>query len=302
MSSPFGAVQSAAGVRDADHDGALLVQEACEIAADVAEALHDHAQALELLVLLAERVGDHVERPAGRRLLAPERAADRERLAGDDAQDGVALVHRVRVEDPGHHARVGADVGRGDVLLGADLVDDLARVTARQALELAARELLGVADHAALGAAEGQAHQRALPRHPHRERLDLVPGDGRVVADAALRGAAGDVVGDAVAAEDTDRAVVHRHRDRDLDRLLALLEDVDQVRIDPEGRPDSPQLLPRELERILPEMGGSFGRGHRSLLLSRPRRSLTARDQRILKFTVSASAGPSGGTASTRSR
>jgi hypothetical protein len=175
----------------------------------------------------------------------------------------MALVHRVRVEDPRHHARVGADVGGGDVLLGADFVDDLARVAARQPLELAARELLRIADDAALGAAERQAHQRAFPRHPHRERLDLVAGHGRVVADPALRGSARDVVGDAVAPEDADRAVVHRHRNRDLDRLLALLEDPDQVGVDPEGLPDAAQLLSRQLERVLAKMGGSFRRGHR---------------------------------------
>ena len=271
MSRPPGACSAAARVGDGDDDGALLVQQAREVAADVAEALHDDAQPVDLLVLLAERVGDHVERAARRRLLAAERAADRERLAGDDAEDGMALVHRVGVEDPRHHARVGADVGSRDVLLGADLVDDLARVAARQALELTARELLRVADDAALGAAEGQAHQRALPGHPHRERLDLVARDRRVVADPALRRAAGDVVGDAVAAEDAHRAVVHRHRDRDLDRLLALLEDVDQVGVDRERLPDAAQLLARQLERVLAKMRRGFGRGHRSLLLSTSR-------------------------------
>ena len=159
------------------------------------------------------------------RLVAAERAADRERLAGDDAEHRVALVHRVRVEDPRHHRRARADVGRRDVLLRPDLVDDLGRVAARHPLELADRERLRVADDAALRAAERQVHQRALPGHPHRERLDLVERDGRVVADAALRRAAGDVVRDAPAGEDAHGAVVHRGRDRDLDRLLALAED-----------------------------------------------------------------------------
>jgi hypothetical protein len=49
-------------------------------------------------------------------------------------------------------------------------------------------------------------------------------------------------------------------------------------------------------------MSGSFRRGHSSLLLSRPGRSLPLLGQRILKVTVSASGGPSGGTAITRSR
>ena len=56
-------------------------------------------------------------------------------------------------------------------------------------------------------------------------------------------GPARDVVGDAVAGEDADRAVVHRGRDRDLDRLLALAEDADEVVVDPEGVGDVPQLL-----------------------------------------------------------
>src|SRR6185437_7835004 len=101
---------------------------------------------------LRDGVADAVEAPARGRLLAAERAADRERLAGDDAEHRVALVHRIRVEDPRHHRAVGADVRRGDVLLRPDLVDDLARVAARHALELAAREALRVDDDAALRA------------------------------------------------------------------------------------------------------------------------------------------------------
>src|SRR4051794_14391986 len=58
----------------------------------------------------------------------------------------MTLVHRVRVEDPRHRLRVRADVGRGDVLLGADLVDDLRREPARHALELAERPLPPVPD------------------------------------------------------------------------------------------------------------------------------------------------------------
>ena len=205
-----------------------------------------------------------IERAARGRLLAAERAADRQRLPGDDAEHRVALVHRVRVEDPRHHGAVGADVRRGDVLLRPDLVDDLGRVAPRHALELAARQLLRIDDDAALRAAERDAHQRALPRHPHRERLDLVERDVRVVADAALRRPARDVVRDAVAREDARRAVVHADRDGDLDRLLARAEDVDEVLVDLEGRRDAAQLLARDLERILAEVRDrGFDRRHR---------------------------------------
>ena len=145
-SMPVLVVEPAARVGDRDHGRAVLGEELREVAADVAEALDRDARAVHRDRLLAQRLAEAVERAARGRLLAAERAADLERLAGDDAEHRVALVHRVRVEDPGHHLRVGADVGRRDVLLGADLVDDLARVAARHPLELVAREPLRVAD------------------------------------------------------------------------------------------------------------------------------------------------------------
>src|ERR1019366_6420180 len=117
---------------------ALLVEEPREEAADVAESLHGDAHAGERAVLLRDGIADAEEASARGCLLAPERAADRERLAGHDAQHGMALVHRVRVEHPRHHRAVGADIGSRDVLLRADLVDDLARVAAGATLELAA--------------------------------------------------------------------------------------------------------------------------------------------------------------------
>ena len=240
---------------------ALLGEQPREVRADVAEALDRDAGVVQPRALLLERRPDAVERAAGGRAVAADRPAERERLAGDDAEHRVADVHRVRVHDPRHHLGVGADVGRGNVLLGADLVDDLARVAPREPLLLAERERLRVADDAALGAAEREAHQRALPRHPHRERLHLVLRHGRVVADAALGRAARHVVDDAVALERPHGAVVHLHGHRHLDALLAVGEDLDQVRVDGEGLADPAQLRLGELERVLAEMRRKRGGG-----------------------------------------
>ena len=84
-----------------------------------------------------------------------------------------------------------------------------------------------------------------------------------MVADAALGRAARDVVRDAVALEGLDRAVVHRHRDRDDDRLLALLQDVHQALVDLEDVGHAAQLLAGDLERVLAKVGlGRFDGGH----------------------------------------
>ena len=249
-----GVVDASGRVGDGQYRRALLGEEARKVHADVAEALDGNALAGDRRPLLPDGLADDVQRPAGSRLEPPERAADVQRLPGDDAEHRVALVHRVRVEDPRHHRGSRPDVRRGDVLLGPDLVDDLGRVAARELLELDPRELLRVAHDPALRAAERDPHQRALPRHPHRERLDLVELDVGVVADPALRRPAGDVVCDPVALERLDAAVVHRHGHRDDDRLLALLQNVDEVRVDPEQLRDAAQLLLRDVVGVLAQM------------------------------------------------
>src|SRR4029077_13931368 len=118
-------------------------------------------------------------------------------------------------------------------------------------------------DDAPLGAAERETHQRALPGHPHRERLDLVARHRRVVADAALRRPPRNVVRDAVPLEEPNRAVVEAHRDADLHAFLHAREDVDQVRVDREDLTDEAKLGLGELQRVLAEVRHGLGRAHR---------------------------------------
>ena len=65
------------------------------------------------------RALDHHHDAGSRRLVPEDRAADRDRLAGDDLGHGVALLHRVRVHHPGHRLLVRRHVGRRDVELRA---------------------------------------------------------------------------------------------------------------------------------------------------------------------------------------
>ena len=69
-----------------------------------------------------------------------------------------------------------------------------------------------------------------------------------------LAGPRVDVVDDAVPLERLHRAVVHPHRHRDLDALLAVREDLDQVRVDVERLADAAKLGLGELERVLAEV------------------------------------------------
>ena len=185
---------------------------------------------------------------AAGRLAAAERAAHLDRLAGDHRRRRVADVHAVGVHDPRHDLIVGVDVGRGHVLLGSDRVDDFRDVAARQRLELAPRHPRGIADDAALAAAERDVRDGALPRHPGGQRRDLVERHVGVIADAALRRTERDVVLHAVAGEDLDLAVVHLDRARDRDLPFRVREDFPDAGLEAEQPRRSVELLEHRVE------------------------------------------------------
>ena len=87
---------------------------------------------------------------------------------------GMDYCHGIGVHDPGHGLRIGVNVRRRNVHRGADDGKDLARVTARHALQLALGHALGVADHPALGAAERNVDGGRFPGHPGGQSLYFV--------------------------------------------------------------------------------------------------------------------------------
>ena len=181
-----------------------------------------HLEVLDRLV-----ADDHHAAAGG--LAASARAAHVQRLAGDDGGHGLAHVHGVGVHHPRHHLLVGVDVGSGHVFLRADELDELGGVAAGHALQFAARHVLGIADDAALGAAEGNVHHRALPGHPAGQRAHFVERDVGRIANAALGRAARDGVLHAISGEDLDAARVQRDGDVNDDFAIRLLQHAPQA-------------------------------------------------------------------------
>ena len=125
-------IDAARDVADRDDGRAPLVQLGRRDAADVAESLHDEAQSpRRLQPSRCAGALDHHHDARARRLAAEDRAADRDRLAGDDLRHRVALLRRVGVHHPGHRLLVRRDVGRRDVDLGADERREVGREAAR---------------------------------------------------------------------------------------------------------------------------------------------------------------------------
>ena len=237
-------------IREPDDHGPELSHQLRREATGVSESLHDDACALEVHAQVLRRLDDRVHRATCRRLVAAFASTDRERLAGHHGKRRVAVVHGVRVHDPGHRLRVRVHIGRRDVAVGADQELDLGRVAAGKRLELLRAHRLRIAHHATLRAAVGDPNDRALPGHPHRERFDLVERYRGVIADAAFARSARGVVLHAVAGEDLHHAVRHPHREVDRELALGRAEDPSHVWIEMELVRRDAELFKRDLPRI----------------------------------------------------
>jgi hypothetical protein len=176
----------------------LLAQELGGVIAHVAQALHDHALAVQparqagagLVLGVAEEFAQRILHAAARRLDPALNAARMGRLAGH-AGLGVDVggVHaRILVGDPGHLALARAHVGGGHVLGGVDQValDQLIGKAAGDLFQLMLVPGAGIDAEPALRPAEGRLDQRAFVGHQRGQRLDLVLIDGCGIADAAL--------------------------------------------------------------------------------------------------------------------
>ena len=190
--------------------------------ADVAEALNDDARFVAAHAEFRQRLvaGDHQAAAGG--CVASLRAAHLDGLAGDDSGRGAAHVHGVGVHDPGHGLLVGAEVGRGNVALGPKPLAQFGGVAARDAFEFASGELRGIADDAALGAAEGNVHHRAFPGHLAGQRAHFVQRHIGRETDAALARPAHQRMMHAITDEDFQPPVIERHGNVDGDLLVGI--------------------------------------------------------------------------------
>ena len=253
-------------VAHAGDDGAVVPEHAGGDGADIAEALDDDRLAAQLLAQVLGRLVQDVDDPAPGGLAPPRRSAHDDRLAGDDAGHALALGHGVRVHHPRHRLLVGAEVGGGNVDVGADHQDDLGGVAAGQVLALPRRHAARQAAHAALGPAIGQAHQGALPAHEHGERGDLAEVDVAVVAQPALGRPERRRVMHAVADEDLGAPAVHHDRDAHDERAARIAQPLVDVRVELKARGDGVELGDGRPMQLGVELGG---RDHGTVLIDR---------------------------------
>ena len=154
-------------------------------------------------------VAHHADAAACRFAAAP-RSAYVQRLSRHHAGHRLPHMHGVGIHDPGHGLLVGVDVRRGHVLLRPDKFDQLRGIAAGHSLQLADRHLLGVANHAALGAPKWDIDHGALPGHPAGQGANLIQSYIGGIADSSFARTAGNGMLHPEPGEDLDASVVHR--------------------------------------------------------------------------------------------
>ena len=159
-------VKCAVILRNSDDGVAFLCKQLRGVRADVAETLNDDAAAVDGHAKLLDGLITDDGDTAASGLFTSARTAEIDRLAGDDGVDGLSHVHGVGVHDPGHGLLVGAHVRCGNVFFRSDELDEFGGIAASHAFELTLRHLFGIADDPALGSAEGDIDDGALPGHP----------------------------------------------------------------------------------------------------------------------------------------
>ena len=241
-------VKRAGMIADRDHLEPELMQLQSRIGADIAKALNHGGG----IVGVDRKFSHHPlgeMRNAAPRCFAPAQcAAGGDRLAGDDLGHGASLIHRIGVHEPGHHLLVGAHVGCHHVGVRPDERNHLLHVAPRQRLELMPGNGREVDPDAALGAAIGEAYQRAFPAHPDRKRGDLADIDAGGKAGAALGGTEGEVMLHSIAFEHRDGAVVAMNRTGDGDRPFRQQQAIALVHRDRQMIGDHAELVHRHVE------------------------------------------------------
>ena len=128
------------------------------------------------------------EQPTPRgRFIAAEGSTDVYGFSGDDAEVVLTSVHHlVRVVDQRHRLWIRVDVRRRNVRVRSDIVGELRDEPASDRLQIFIAESLRIAHHTTLGSTERDIDHRTLPRHPGRERPDLVRRNVGVITDATF--------------------------------------------------------------------------------------------------------------------
>src|ERR1700733_9609131 len=204
-------VESAMNIGDPDDFLFRFAQEHRGHRADVAEALdHDaaffafHAQLLDCLV------ADEVDAAPGG-FATSARATKIQRLAGYDGGDWGPHVHRVGIHHPCHDFFIRAEIGSGNVALGANPIGEFSGVAASHALEFLLGHFLRIANDSALRAAEGNVHHGAFPGHPGRECAHFIERDVRRIADPTFAGTSNQRMLHAIASKYFEPAIIHSY-------------------------------------------------------------------------------------------
>ena len=148
---------------------------------------------------------------------AAERTTASDRFAGDHAGGILAGQFGILIHHPAHHLWGGTHIRGGHILPRADIAPNRLNVAAAQALFFADSQGGRVNDNTALSATQRNIRHGAFPGHPGGQRAHGIHRFGRMEANTALAWADGVVVLHVEAVKNPDLAIIHAHRDTEME-------------------------------------------------------------------------------------
>src|SRR5690606_24866430 len=221
---------------------------------DIARAGDRNLQTFERTAGLLEHFLGEIHRTVAGRFGTDQRTTEAQALARKHAVGAVRqfLHHAGHIAD---FALAHADVAGRHVGVGADMAEQLAHESLAEAHHFARALALGIEIRTALAAAHGQRGERVLQGLFEGQELKDRQVHRRVKADAALVGADGGVVLNAIAAVDPHFALIVHPGDTELYRPLRLDQSVQQpvfriARVGLDERPDAAYDFTHRLQKF----------------------------------------------------
>src|SRR5215210_4591586 len=179
-------------VRSSDQLGTLVFHKLYSKLTCISKAFHCHGGVFHVYLKLLCGFSYREPQSSACGFISAKRATNCDRFACDKfGLNVIAFKCRVCVHYPSHFFAASVNIWSGNVCVRTNNVCNSISVAPCKAFQLAFRHLLWVTYDATLASAVWNICNGTLPSHPHREGLNLIDGDLRVIADASLVRTAG---------------------------------------------------------------------------------------------------------------
>ena len=205
-------VPGTVNIADTDHFYPLPVDQEGPDRTYIAESLYGHGESVHFFMILFAPGFQCKEKSSSGRFISAERAAGRQRFAGNDPRFPFTRKGGVFISNPCHDLTVCVYIRRRHIFVRSDNRENFTHIAACQTLEFALGQFMGIYLDTAFSAAVRNISDRVLYGHPCGKSFYFILVRSGMEADTAFCRAAGCIVLYPVPRKHFHMAVIHGNR------------------------------------------------------------------------------------------